>query len=238
MAGQTGRLRALPAEIILGIMTQMRVSDLTAFALTNKRHLQLFKDYQPRGMATVLMQQPEFELILYVYTTNRVDFCRGAMLYPRIISFDLGREDGAVLHFTHFPVSFQGGKLICPRKIKFGLQEVAQVWNMTRVIDWWVEEYPRLRWHQNPEDRRCLKPSEEMRLRKAVARWWLFSECFHNDWIRYAAQPRKWQTDDGRLHHLRLASTVEIRELDSLWTIVESTVSRDVCADVEVDVSV
>ncbi|KAK7977323.1 hypothetical protein PG996_003389 [Apiospora saccharicola] len=230
MAGQAFFLvTGLPSEILLNVMKWMGVRDLTNFAMTNKRHCEIFKENQVTLMTNVLLGQPEFESILYIHTLGKIDFTH-AMLYPRNIYFNPYREDGKIVHFTRFPVSFCEGKLICPRKIEFELQDLSVIWNMVKAIDWWVEEYPRLRWHQNPEDSRCLKAKEEKRLRKAISTWWLFADCFHNHWARYPYMPKLWQTDD-RLRHIRRLSTIEIRELDSLWAVIESTVRRDVCTD-------
>lgn len=236
MAGRAFYLfTEMPSEILINVMKRMGVRDVTNFAKTNKRHCEIFKENQITLMTNVLLDQPEFESILYIYTLGKIDFTH-AMMYPRNIYFNPHREDGKIIHFTRFPVSFYEGKLICPRKIEFELRDLSAIWNMVKAVDWWVEEYPRLRWHQNPEDSRCLKASEEVRLRKAISTWWLFADCFHNQWARYPYLPKLWQTDD-RLHHIRRLSTIEIRELDSLWAIIEATICRDVCTDMGPDVS-
>ncbi|KAK8087210.1 hypothetical protein PG994_002184 [Apiospora phragmitis] len=185
MAGQAFFLfTSLPSEILLNVMKRMGVRDLTNFAMTNKRHCGIFQENQVTLMTNVLLGQPEFESILYVHTLGKIDFTH-VMLYPRNIYFNPNREDGKIIHFTRFPVSFHEGKLICPRKIEFELQDLSAIWNMVMAID-------------------CGPVIPYM--------------------------PKLWQTDD-RLHHIRRLSTIEIRELDGLWAIIESTVRRDVCTD-------
>lgn len=235
MAQQPCRaLCAMPSELLIAIMEQMGVRDLTAFAVSSKRFFGIFKENQARLMATVLLGQPELECILFVYTIDRRDFNPEAMLHPRTISVDVSRADNRLIRLMHSPVSFQEGKLICPRKITFGLRDLTQVWNMMKIVDWWVEEYPRLRWSKNPEDRRCLRLSEERRLRKAISRWWLYAECFHGKYARSPLLPRMWQAD-GRLHHLRIMPTSDIRELEDLWETLQTVIGRDICSSLELD---
>jgi hypothetical protein len=238
MAGHMGPFALVPPELVFKMMGELTARDLTALAVTSKRFLQLFKENQVMLMTTVLLRQPELDLILFVYTTGLKDFNPDAMLYPRIIKLDAGRADGRLIDLMRTPpaVGFRDGKLVCPRKIIFGTPDLGDVWNLVQVVDWWVEEYPRLRWYMNPEDRRCLRPNEEVRLRKAIARWWLYSECFHGPYIRACSLPKMWQSD-GRLHHVRLMNSIEIRELEDLWRLLAAAVARDVCSSVQPNVS-
>ncbi|KAH8677502.1 hypothetical protein BX600DRAFT_506537 [Xylariales sp. PMI_506] len=225
-------LEALPPELVLEIMKKMGARDVTAFALTNKRLFMIFKENQATIMATVLLRQPELEPLLLVYTIDKSDFRADAMLHPRKISVDTGKGPEKYLDLMQSAVGFRDGKLICPRKIILRVQDLAAIWRMVMAIDWWVEEYPRIRWHKSPVDSRCLRPTEEHRLRKAIARWWLYAECFHGKYAPYHYVPKIWQNDD-RLHHLRLMNSVEIRELEDLWDIVRATIQREICSSIE-----
>ncbi|ORY64235.1 uncharacterized protein BCR38DRAFT_485371 [Pseudomassariella vexata] len=225
-------LEAMPSELVHKIMTHAGVRGLTALVLTKKRFLAIFKENQATVMSTVLLRQPEFEAMLYLYTMDQREFNPGSMLYPRTIVFDAGRDDDKVISLIRSPVAFQEGKLICPRKIRFDLSDMVRLWNLTKTIEWWVEEYPRQRWRDNSEDCRCLRPSEEVRLRKALSRWWLYSHCFMGDYWRDDCLPQMWETD-GRLHHIRLLSSLEVRELEDLWATLWATVSRDICSSID-----
>lgn len=226
----------LPAELILEIMKTMGVSDLTSLALTSKRLFGIFKDNQASVMTTVLLCQVELNTLLLVYTIDKRDFSTDAMLHPRRITVDLGRASNKYIDFMQSSVAFRDGKLICPRKIVMGLEDLSRLWNLVKVVDWWVEEYPRLRWHKTPENARCLHISEETRLRRSLARWWLYSECFHGRYARSPYLPRLLEADD-RLYHLRLLSSIEIRELEDLWETLRGTVQRDVCSSISYKVS-
>lgn len=227
----------MPAELIIEMMREMGCRDLTAFALANRRLFLIFKANQHAIMTAVLLRQPELEQMLLIFTIDKSDFYRNAMLHPRTINYHKGRDSSEPVELMKSSVAFREGKLICPRKIDLGPARLAVLWNSIKIIDWWVEEYPKLRWYKNPEDRRCLRRSEELRLRKAISRWWLYAECFHGDWVYYNMMPKMWQIDN-RLHHLRLMSTIEIRELEDLWETVRATVQRDICSSVEPGVSV
>lgn len=237
MASQLDRpFEVMPAELVLEVMKNMGVRELTSFVLSNKRLFGIFKENQASVMTTVLLRLVELEPLLLLYTIGKRDFARHAMLHPRRISVDIGRGPDNHVNLLQCFVGFRDGKLICPRKIVLETRDLTQIWNMVKVVDWWVEEYPRLRWHKNPEDSRCLRSSEEVRLRKAVTRWWLYSECFHGQYPCDRLMPRMLQTDP-RLHHLRLLSSIELRELDDLWETVRSTVQRDICSSISVQVS-
>ncbi|KAI1851627.1 hypothetical protein JX265_010711 [Neoarthrinium moseri] len=224
----------IPAELILAIMNNIGVRDLTTFVLLNKRLFGIFKENQAAVMTTILARLVEFESLLLVYTVDKRDFSPDAMLHPRRISVDVGRGPGNHVDLMQCAVGFRDGKLICPRKIVLNSTDLGRIWNMVKVVDWWVEEYPRHRWHKNREDSRCLRRSEELRLRGAVARWWLYSECFHGVYASYAWMPKMWEPDD-RLHHLRVMSSMEIRELEDLWETLRVTVQRDICSSISVE---
>jgi hypothetical protein len=226
----------LPAELILEMMKNMGVSELTAFALTNKKLFKIFSGNQATVMTTALLRLTELELILLIYTIDKRDFSADAMLHPRRISVDVDRGSDKHVDFMQSAVAFRDGKLICPRKIVLHVDDLSRLWNLVKVVDWWVEQYPRIRWHKTPEDTRCLRVDEECRLRKAIGRWWLYSECFHGKYARSPFLPRILEADD-RLYHLRLLSSIEIRELEDLWGTLRGTVQRDVCSSVSQKVS-
>ncbi|CAJ2510708.1 Uu.00g063330.m01.CDS01 [Anthostomella pinea] len=211
-------LATLPTELVLKAMESMTPKDLSNFAVANKR---LF-----------VLRLPELETMLFFYTANDLDFLPRRMLHARTIVFNPERENGSKINFLHTSVAFNDGKLICPERFEFGMADILALWKLVKVIDWWVDIYPSLRWRDHPEDRRCLRASEEARLRKAVARWWLFSHYFHGIHWRDCNAPKKWQ-DDHRLHHLRILPTHEICELEDLWGVMYDTTSKDLCSSPE-----
>jgi hypothetical protein len=226
-------LAALPHEMLVDIMKATSARDLSAFIFVNKRVFWVFKADQTGIMAAVLKKQPEFEILLYLYTLKDTEFKPGCMLHPRTIEFDPELDSGRKITFLRSMVNFLEGKLIVPEKIVLFIEDIVELFKLVQVIDYWTEQYPSLRWREPPEDRRCLKYAEEVRLRKAIARWWLYSKYFHGVFYRDTSCPRKWRTDDRRLHHLRILSTSEIRELEDLWGVMFDTVSRELCSSLE-----
>ncbi|KAH8157211.1 hypothetical protein CIB48_g11035 [Xylaria polymorpha] len=224
-------LEAVPMEVILEIMEVMGPADLTNFGLVNKRFYQIYTDKRAQILLKILRTRPELELLLHLYTANQNDFLPDRMLHPLTVTFSFRPNDAPEdkIFLMRSPVAWKNGKIVCPEKIKLNVVDLVGVAQLVKVIDWWVEIYPRLRWRDHPEDRRCLKSNEESRLRKAIARWWLYSHYFHGNYWRNTHAPKKFNSD-VRLHHIRILTTQEIHELDDLLGIMYETVSKDLCS--------
>ncbi|KAI1112936.1 hypothetical protein F5Y14DRAFT_442212 [Nemania sp. NC0429] len=224
-------MEAVPTEIILEIMEIMGPADLTSFRLVNKRFHQIFTENRAQILLKILRSRPELELLLHLYTANRNDFLPDRMLHPLTVTFTFSPDDASEdkVFLMRSPVAWKNGKIVCPEKIKLNVYDLMGVAELVKVVDWWVEVYPRLRWRDHPEDRRCLKSDEESRLRKAITRWWLYSHYFHGNYWRNCNAPRKFDYD-YRLHHVRILTTQEIHELDDLLGTVYETISKDLCS--------
>ncbi|KAI0426988.1 hypothetical protein F5Y09DRAFT_345139 [Xylaria sp. FL1042] len=224
-------IETIPVEVILEIMEVMRPEDLINFGLVNKRIHQIFTDKRAQILLKILRNRPELELLLHLYTANQNDFLPDRMLHPLTVSFSFNSDDvpGDKIFLMRSPVHWKNGKIVCPEKIKMNVYDLVGLAQMVNVVDWWVEIYPRLRWRDHPEDRRCLKSEEESRLRKAIARWWLYSHYFHGNYWRNTHMPKKFDKD-VRLHHLRILTTQEIYELDDLLGTMYETISKDLCS--------
>ncbi|KAI0802306.1 hypothetical protein GGR55DRAFT_692265 [Xylaria sp. FL0064] len=224
-------IETIPVEVILEIMEVMGPQDLTNFGSVNKRLHQIFTDKRAQILLKILRNRPELELLLHLYTANQNDFLPDRMLHPLTVSFSFNSEDvsGDKIFLTRSPVHWKNGKIVCPEKIRMNVYDLIGLAQMVKVVDWWVEIYPRLRWRDHPEDRRCLKAEEESRLRKAIARWWLYSHYFHGNYWRNTRMPKKFDKD-VRLHHLRILTTQEIHELDDLLGTMYETISKDLCS--------
>lgn len=224
-------IKHVPMEIILEIMEMMGPGDLTNFGMVNKRFYQIFTEKRTQILVKILRSRPELDLLLHLYTANPSDFLPDRMLHPLTITFSFSPENAPEdkIFLTRSPVAWQNGKIVCPEKIKLDAFNLLEVARLAKVVDWWVEVYPRLRWREHPEDRRCLKSDEEARLRKAIGRWWLYSHYFHGNYWRNTQVPKKFDKD-VRLHHLRILTTQEIHELDDLLGTVYETISKDLCS--------
>ncbi len=232
---EPGPLECLPVELIQEIMVMLAPRALSKFVRLNKRFMTIYLDNAAHIVSSVLLQQPEFQTILYMYiSTDRSSFQPSQMLLrPRIVDFNAKENYGTMINLLRANVpSDDDGSVhdaIYPDRFVLEACDMVELWKFCIVIDWWVERYPSMRWRDDPENRRCLRPQEEARLRKALAHWWMYSWFFDGNYHRDLYRPRKWH-DDKRLQYIRLLSTREICELEDLRGVIFDTVSRDLCS--------
>lgn len=224
-------METFPTELLLEIMEILGPADLTSFRLVNKRIHRIFSEKRAQLLLKILRNRPELELLLHLYTANQNDLLPDRMLHPLTVTFSFSSGDTPEdkIFLMRSPVAWKNGKIVCPEKIKLNVYDLVGIAELVKVVDWWVEVYPRLRWRDHPEDRRCLKSDEESRLRKAITRWWLYSHYFHGNYWRNTHAPKKFDKD-VRLHHVRILTTQEIYELDDLLGTVYETISKDLCS--------
>ncbi|KAF3071277.1 putative f-box domain-containing protein [Daldinia childiae] len=185
-------------------------------------------------MTTVLQRLPEINILLYIYTAHKDESHTDLMLCPRIINYHYENITINLMELGGASQDFPNRRTFKEPMYTLMTQDIEQIWNMAKVIDWWVEKYPGLHWRDNSDDRRCLRGSEVARVRKAVARWWLYAKHHHGRvFTRFTIyHPSMWTTDT-RLHHIRLMPTSEVSELWHLWRLVRETVSKDLCSSPE-----
>ncbi|KAI0843739.1 hypothetical protein F5Y06DRAFT_10196 [Hypoxylon sp. FL0890] len=226
------RLQDLPAETILRIMELSTPAAILNLCLSAKVYYTLFNNNKATTMRRALGNLPEFDLLLYLYTADREELQPTRMFCPRVINCETQSTPVNLMNADDIPRWFAGIPVL---EHTFQFSDIEELWKRAKVIDWWVEMYPRLRWRDAPEDRRCLRPNEDTRVRKAVARWWLYAHYHHGFSYSYRSfvQPRKWEMSDTRLMQIRLMPTSEIRELVDLWCRVRDTVSKDLCSSPE-----
>lgn len=224
-------IQQAPMEIILDIMELLGPRDLGSFGLVNRHFYQIYKEKRTQLLLNILRGCPELEVLLHLYRASESDFLPWRMLHPLTVTFNLGADNApeSKVFLKRSSVHWKNGRIVCPEKVKLNKVDLLKLAELVDVIDWWVEIYPRLRWREHPEDRRCLKYDETACLRKAMARWWLYSHYFHGNYWRNTHVPKKFD-EDVRLHHIRILTTQEIHELDDLLGIMYETVSRDLCS--------
>lgn len=222
-------LEILPTEIVLRAMGFMSAQDLTNLVLLNRRLYGIFKQNQAIVMTDVLTSRPELPILLSAFCADITDLADGTMGKPRAFKFFTGLETGRVINL-HIPMHKDGGPLTASSEaVMLTVQDVDQLWNWSKVVDWWVERYPGMRWRDAMEDARCLRPAEETRMRTAVARWWLYSTFFHGSFWRDRSVPLKWRWD-RRLLLIRMMDTCEVREVEGLMGLVWEVISKDLCS--------
>ncbi|KAL7624473.1 hypothetical protein AAE478_006038 [Parahypoxylon ruwenzoriense] len=230
----------MPVELVVEFMEQMSPTDLASFVLANRSFRRIFV-VMNQGLLmtmtiTVLKRQPEFEIVLFIHTADvSAEGHPERMMRSRTVNFFPGND--AIRNLMQGNPSYRRttfGPLTMHYPVQVALfpHDIATMCDLVNVIDWWVSVYPSLRWRKAPEHRRCLRPGEEIRLRKAVARWWLYACHHHKLRNRNRQAPKMWEANT-RLHHIRVLSTSEILELEDLWRLIFDTISRDLCSSVE-----
>ncbi|KAI1780604.1 hypothetical protein F4818DRAFT_11786 [Hypoxylon cercidicola] len=235
-------LENLLPELAFKVMEHLSPTDLTPLLFASKHMREIFNANQSL-MISILKLQPGIENLLYLYTAQKTENHPDRMLHPRIIDVHLdgpGNSDGPVKinmmgknvkvfkYLSDVPLVWR------TNEFALNMSDVTEIWHMAKKVDEWVEFFPRGCWRDNPEYRRCLRPAEEVRLRKAVSRWWLYSHHHHGFWHAWRSfkEPKKWD-NDTRLNHIRRMATDEILELLDLWEFVREVVSQDLCSSPE-----
>ncbi|KAI1412442.1 hypothetical protein F5Y13DRAFT_47355 [Hypoxylon sp. FL1857] len=225
-------LRDLPAETILSIMEELPPWSLANFALSAKQYLWLYNSYKVTTMRRMVQNLPESKLQLLLHTAGREELQPSRMFCPRVIIYTGEEKKITLMDVDVVPEWFSGVPVP-----KFGLvfTDIQEIWKRAEVVDWWCEVYCRVRWRNAPEDRRPLRPHEQVRLRMAIVRWWLFSHYHHGLVYRHRTpyHPKRWERCDTRLMHIRYLSTSEIWELRDFFCRVRDTVSKDLCTSPE-----
>ncbi|KAI1178175.1 hypothetical protein F4777DRAFT_128679 [Nemania sp. FL0916] len=222
---------SVPPEVILEIMEVMRYMDLTSLIRVSRHFHSIYIAKRSQVLLKILLRCPELQLLLQLCLANGNDFHPNRMLRPLTVTFSFHPDDASKdkIFLVRTPVAWKDQKIVCPEKIYLSADGLVKVAKLARVVDWWVDHYPSLRWRDHPEDRRCLKSDEEIRLRKAIARWWLYSYYFQGNFKRSTYVPKKFERD-YRLHHVRILTTQEILELDDLLGTIYDTISKDLCS--------
>ncbi|KAI0121432.1 hypothetical protein F4776DRAFT_672470 [Hypoxylon sp. NC0597] len=227
-----GHLQAMPNEVLLRIMENMTPGALLNLRLSNPMFDALFRRNRAITIVRALRTLPELPLLLYLYTSDEEELQPACLLRPRVIDY-VGQP--TPVNLMSVDDSYQLFPGITAPKHVLEFHDVEKLWKRAKVIDWWVDLYAAIRWRDNPQDRRSLRPGEADRVRKAVAHWWLYAHYHHGFtyWRRSFHQPKRWESSDTRLMLIRYMPTNEIRELADLWCRVRDTVSRDLCSSPE-----
>lgn len=233
-------LETLVPELVFKVMQNLCPTDVTALLQASKHMRKIFNANQPALMISILKHQPGIDNIIYLHTAQRVENHPDRMLHPRIVNVQyggpssqsqvnmMGRGVEVFRYLSDVPLVWRFNIF------NLSVADVMEIWHKMKIIDRWTAILPRVIWRDNPEDRRCLRYAEEVRARKALSRWWLYSHHhhgFYQSW-RSFQEPRMWDKDT-RLNHIRRMTTEEILQLQNLWEIVRDVVSKDLCSSPE-----
>ncbi|KAI0010613.1 hypothetical protein F4779DRAFT_288025 [Xylariaceae sp. FL0662B] len=226
-------LNFLPVELVLEIMQLLSHTELSNLALVSKQMLRIFNGSRHILIATCLGRQPEFEALLLLHMFDKLKLKPEAITHPRNVYYDYDLARGIKTPLVEREPLQLKRRTVSPQAAILNKSDMVAIRNSVKIIDWWVEVYPRLRWRDDESsNRRCLRPAEEVRLRKAIACFWFYSSRHHGIRNRTFTQPKLW-SNDPRLYHLRSLSTNELFELYDLWDTLYHTISRDLCSSIK-----
>ncbi len=97
-----------------------------------------------------------------------------------------------------------------------------------RVAKRWEEIYPLCKWNSDFADRRILSAAERYKLRRAIYRYWLYTQAFHNP--TYPRTTRRIpQLVFQRARLLQKWSTRELIEIDDFQATMRALISTKIC---------
>ncbi|KAL3421275.1 F-box domain-containing protein [Phlyctema vagabunda] len=116
------------------------------------------------------------------------------------------------------------------------LDMIIKICSYGEVARKWVEIWPRLRWREDSDNRRLLRPHEQVRLRQAIYRSWTYNSLFHHSPFHPSVvedgtsliSTRPW-SDDPRLSLLRTYSTLDLVQLYEFCDTMHQVIAFDLC---------
>lgn len=242
-------LAGLPIEILLEIYQHLDLQSIFELSLTNSEFFLFFQRRKIDILLPVLRRDFDpLDELLQVYTASADDIVSGGLYKPRRVVFQRFAGDrGVVLspgaHFPGLTGLLAGDKFTevtsgrKALKISESLSNAVVLTGLDlngllkkcRLVREWEELFPQMRWYHQPEDCRLLRCHEQVRLRKALYRWWLYGIYFHGDFPRpRAAHPEPF-VDDIRTSQMRYHSTAELLELMDFLETIKDVILQYIC---------
>ncbi|KAI1825159.1 hypothetical protein F4861DRAFT_207096 [Xylaria intraflava] len=223
-------LDKLPEEVIIELMRNMGPETLNKFGATNRHYNGIWSEYWREFHLDTFCSSPERELLVHLIKADSETLDQDKMLRPLVVTFSPNLNDASEYKICKSPVVYDRfGNVVQPRKFRLDAGDLEEMIDIIKVIDWWVEMYPRLRWREEPGKRRSLYSAESERLRLAIARWWLYNHYFHLGFDHSNKAAARFSTD-SRLKHIRVLTTQEIYELKHFLNTMSDVVSKDLCS--------
>ncbi|KAG6015252.1 hypothetical protein E4U43_005543 [Claviceps pusilla] len=242
-------LAGLPVELLLEIYRNLDLQAVFRFSMTNTEFFQFFQRHKIDILLPILQRDfSPFDEFLQAYTASAGDVVHEGQYKPRMIVFKK-YEDDVELHLsrdTQTGASFGHGPQESFQQIRksFEKPKVSQntvttvfltardipgLLQQCRVVREWQELFPQMRWVHQPEDCRLLRPHEQVRFRRALYRWWMYSVHFHGDSPRPRVAHPEPGVDDIRTSQMRYYSTAELMELMDLLETLKDVILQYIC---------
>lgn len=224
-------------EILLEIYSHLDVSTIFNVSATSKTMRHLFQERRVEILIPILSREfSPFDELLQVYTAKSVDIVGSATYHPRRIVFQRSAMDKGVHIASEVPAkaSYKGSGVqsaasSASQPTILTEDDMDKVLTMCRLVRQWEQIFPQMRWFQEPENCRTLRPHEMARFRRAFYRWWLYGVYFHGELPRPRIGLPEPLVEDIRTSQLRYYSTSELLELMDLLEAIKDLICHYIC---------
>ena len=251
-ARRTICLAGLPVEIILDIYQHLDLRALSELSATNRFFNSFFNQRKTTILLPVLEREfSPFGEFLQVYTASANDVdASGASYKPRRVVFKRFVGDhGLVLtpgaqSLPMSSASFSQGFTPVTKgrtavssldlesasnTVVLTESDLSSILRQCQLVRQWEELFPQMRWFHQPENCRFLRPHEQIRFRRALYRWWLYSIYFHGELPRPRVGHPEPYVDDIRTSQMRYHSTGELLELMDFLETIKDVILHYIC---------
>ncbi|OAQ90764.1 F-box domain-containingprotein [Purpureocillium lilacinum] len=240
----------MPVEILLEIYHHLDIGAIFELSVINRS----FFNFYLRRKATILLPVLErdfspFDELLQVYTASVDDVdVKDGLYRPRRVIFKRFVGDAGLTLTKHasFPkrsteITGNGFTRVDKSHRAVPLPELSQktsvlteddlsgILKHCRLVLRWEELFPQMRWFNQPEDCRFLRPHESFRFRRALYRWWLYGVYFHGEFPRPRVGHPEPHVDDIRTSQMRHHSTAELLELMDFLETIKDVILHYIC---------
>lgn len=247
--GKTAHLACLPVEILLEIYQFLDVGAIFDLSATNRFFFSFYQQRKACILLPVLEREfSPFEELLQVYTASIDDIGAKDGLYtPRRVVFKRSPGDtGLVLapqrhsqvpvrgHENGFVQVNKDGRTVASATpgistVVLAVKDLDGLLKKCQLVRKWEELFPQMRWIQQPENCRFLRPHESVRLRGALYKWWLYGIYFHGEFPRPRVGHPEPHVQDIRISQMRHHSTAELLELMDFVEVVKDVILHYIC---------
>ncbi|UNI16193.1 hypothetical protein JDV02_002654 [Purpureocillium takamizusanense] len=243
-------LAGMPVEILLEIYHHLDIAAIFELSAVNRS----FFNFYLRRKATILLPVLErdfgpFDELLQVYTASADDINVKDDLYkPRRIVFRRFVGDAGLMLTQYSPapnVPVEGigngfirvdqsrraapSPALSQKTSVLTENDLGGLLQHCRLVQRWEALFPQMRWFNQPEDCRFLRPHESFRFRRALYRWWLYGLYFHGEFPRPRVGHPEPHVDDIRTSQMRHHSTAELLELMDFLETIKDVILHYIC---------
>ncbi|KAG5924793.1 hypothetical protein E4U42_004551 [Claviceps africana] len=243
-------LAGLPVELLLETYQHLDLQAIFRLSMANTEFFQFFQRHKTDILLPVLQRDfSPFEDFLQAYTASAGDVVDGGLYKPRRIVLKRYDGDSGLVLSREIPAAdsdAQGGVLHVSKILKkakvsphsattvfLTVGDIPGLLKQCRLVREWEELFPQMRWFHQPEDCRLLRPHEQVRFRRALYRWWMYSVHFHGESPRPRLVHPEPGVDDIRTSQMRYYSTTELMDLRDLLETIKDVILQYICPQLD-----